>query len=102
MFFVEDPRWRDALVAGGGSDGVAALQAEISRVKEDMKKKADSITYDSKTRKVQLKSGDDLIGSTITVPSDDYADQIPAGDGEEWSDMDESGTKDNGEEWSDM
>lgn len=33
MFFVEDPRWRDALVAGGGSDGVAALQAEIGRVK---------------------------------------------------------------------
>ena len=102
MFFVEDPRWRDALVAGGGSDGVAALQAEISRVKEDMKKKADGITYDSKTRKVQLKSGDNLIGTTITVPSDDYADQISAGDGEEWSDMDTSGSTDEGEEWSDM
>ena len=43
MFFVEDPRWRDALVAGGGSDGVAALQAEIGRVKEDMKKKLNHI-----------------------------------------------------------
>lgn len=28
MFFVEDPRWRDALVAGGGSDGVAAAHYE--------------------------------------------------------------------------
>lgn len=102
MFFVEDPRWRDALVAGGGSDGVAALQAEIGRVKEDLKKKADGIAYDSKTRKVQLKSGDDLIGTTITVPSDDYADQISSGGSEEWSDMDASGSTDEGEKWSDM
>lgn len=68
MFFVEDPRWRDALVA----DGVATLQAEIGRVKEDMKKKADGITYDDKTRKVQLKSGDTMLGDAITVPSDNY------------------------------
>lgn len=102
MFFVEDPRWRDALVAGGGSDGVAALQAEIGRVKEDLKKKADGIAYDSKTRKVQLKSGDELIGATITVPSDDYADQIPSDGSEEWSDMDTSGSTGDGEKWSDM
>lgn len=102
MFFVEDPRWRDALVAGGGSDGVAALQAEIGRVKEDMKKKADGITYDDKTRKVQLKSGDTLIGAAITVPSDNYADQISSGGSEEWSGMDTSGSTGDGEKWSDM
>lgn len=69
MFFVEDPRWRDALVAGGGSDGVAALQAEIGRVKEDLKKMADQMSSGGS----EEWSGMDTSGST--------------GNGEKWSDM---------------
>lgn len=36
--------------------------------------KADGISYNDQTRKVQLKNGNTAIGSQITVPSDDIAD----------------------------
>ena len=57
------------------------------------KEKADNLTYDKETRKLQLTADGERIGNDVTVPDDDYS----GGSGDdEWEDMEDKGG------WGDM
>lgn len=56
------------------------------------KEKADNLTYDKETRKLQLTADGEVIGNDVTVPADDFSSSSD----DEWGDMEEDGG------WGDM
>ena len=62
------------------------LDKLAEQVENLQNEKADSITYDSENRKLQLTANGYNIGQTVTVPADDYAGG--SSDGADWGKMD--------------
>ena len=49
------------------------ISGEFEKIAEDIAKKADGMTYDEDTRKLQLKSGEKDVSDPVIIPSDDYS-----------------------------
>lgn len=63
------------------------LSKLAEKVENLSKEKADSLTYDSEQRKLQLTANGFDIGKAVTVPSDDYSGG-GGGEGTDWGKMD--------------
>ena len=83
-------------------------QSQLDRIEEKIAKlsreKADGLTYDSESRRLQMTAEDEPIGDAVVVPDDGYADDIKDAVAAAWSDMAEVSRVAvmNREEWSDM
>lgn len=84
------------------SEDLNQLDRLAAQVKELELNKADGISYDNKTRILQLTSGNAMIGNKVSVPSDSYADEIAKKVEDEWSDMTELGNESSAEDWEPM
>lgn len=71
---------------------------DISAVQADVKKRANSLTYDEKYRKLQLLADDEKIGDEVTVPGDNYGSETD----DEWTDMTTPGEGEGDTYWEDM
>lgn len=65
--------------------------------REDIKSKADGLSYNEDERELQLTSGGEKIGNMVKVPGDDYA----GGGADEWDDIDD-GTIPDESDWGNM
>lgn len=75
-----------------------SMEEDMAEISEDISKKADNISYNEDTRELQLRSGDENIGNTVKVPSDDYKSP-DSEDGGSWSGMTDDDESGNSEEW---
>lgn len=78
---------------------IEQLDEKVSQLQKD---KADGLTYDKETRKLQLLSGDVTVGNEVTVPADDYSGAGGIGGGGSWGDMDAPDATEDSETWEDM
>lgn len=74
----------DEFLSDDDKSKIDLLDEKIAQLQRD---KADGLSYDKETRKLQLTADGIAIGEDVTVPSDDYS----SGFGEEWEDMEEAG-----------
>ena len=74
----------DEFLSDDDKSKIDLLDEKIAQLQRD---KADGLSYDKETRKLQLTADGFAIGEDVTVPSDDYS----SGSGEEWEDMEEAG-----------
>lgn len=74
----------DEFLSDDDKSKIDLLDEKIAQLQRD---KADGLSYDKETRKLQLTADGIAIGEDVTVPSDDYS----SGSGEEWEDMEEAG-----------
>lgn len=74
----------DEFLSDDDKSKIDLLDEKIAQLQRD---KADGLSYDKETRKLQLTADGIAIGEDVTVPSDDYS----SGFGEEWEDMEETG-----------
>jgi len=82
--------------------GLTGVDEDITKISEDIAKKADGLIYDAETRALQLKSGDAVIGDAVTVPSDEYSEDIADEVEDTWSDMTDADETDGNEAWEPM
>ncbi len=74
----------DEFLSDDDKSKIDLMDEKIAQLQRD---KADGLSYDKETRKLQLTAAGIAIGEDVTVPSDDYS----SGFGEEWEDMEEAG-----------
>lgn len=74
----------DEFLSDDDKSKIDLLDEKIAQLQRD---KADGLSYDKETRKLQLTADGIAIGEDVTVPSDDYSSDF----GEEWEDMEETG-----------
>lgn len=74
----------DEFLSDDDKSKIDLMDEKIAQLQRD---KADGLSYDKETRKLQLTADGIAIGEDVTVPSDDYS----SGFGEEWEDMEEAG-----------
>lgn len=79
----------DESLSDGDKSKIDLMDEQIVQLQRD---KADGLSYDKETRKLQLTSDGIMIGNNVTVPSDDFSSSSD----DEWGDMEEDGG------WSDM
>ena len=73
-------------------DKLVDVDEGVAHMTEELAKKADNLTYDEETRKLQLISGEEKLplGDAVTVPSDTYANEIAERVEDTWSEMTET------------
>lgn len=59
-----------------GDNNLTALYRLEKSLADKFDNKADGLSYDAKSRRLSLKSGESEIGEAVIVPSDDYTDDI--------------------------
>ena len=74
----------DEFLSDDDKSKIDLMDEKIAQLQRD---KADGLSYDKETRKLQLTADGIAIGEDVTVPSDDYSSYS----GEEWEDMEEAG-----------
>lgn len=79
----------DEFLSDGDKSKIDLMDEKIAQLQRD---KADGLSYDKETRKLQLTSDGIMIGNHVTVPSDDFSSSSD----DEWGDMEEDGG------WGDM
>lgn len=52
------------------------INEDITKINEGLVNKADNLTYDDESRRLQLTSGENTVGEPVTIPPDDYANEI--------------------------
>lgn len=104
VLFIQDSKCIDGMICDNQLTALYQLQKQVTdkttELQGELEKKADGLSYDKDTRDLRLKSGDDVIGDPVRVPSDEYADKIAENVEDTWSDM-EDGDEDAGE-WEPM
>lgn len=79
-----------------------SVNEDIAKVNEELVNKADNLTYNDKNRRLQLVSGEDAIGESIVIPSDDYANNIIDDIKDIWNNMEDADGNDGNSEWEEM
>lgn len=74
----------DEFLSDDDKSKIDLLDEKIAQLQRN---KADGLSYDKETRKLQLTADGIVIGEDVTVPSDDYSSYS----GEEWEDMEATG-----------
>lgn len=94
VLFIQDSKCVDGMFCDSQITALYQLQKQMtdktSELQDELSKKADGLSYDEDSRNLQLKSGEDLIGNQVRVPSDSYAEEISDKVDDTWSDMEDS------------
>lgn len=67
-----------------------SIANDMEAINERVSTKADNLSYDKEKCTLQLKSGNATIGEAVTVPSEEYSEDIAKEVEDTWSDMTDS------------
>ena len=106
MLYVQDSKNIDDYLSDQQITAIYQLQKGIDenaeKIDSGLSGKADNISYDDETRKLQRVSNGEAIGDAVTVPSDKYAEDIEDKVEDSWSSMTDPDDGDMEEEWEPM
>lgn len=106
MLQIQDSKNMDDYFCDHQITAIYQLQKSIDentkKIDTGLSGKADGISYDDETRKLQLTANGEAVGDAVVVPSDSYAEDIESEVEDSWSPMTEPDDVSSAEAWEPM
>lgn len=106
MLYIQDSKNMDDYLSDHQITAIYQLQKGIDdnseKIDIGLSGKADNISYDEETRKLQLTANGEVLGDAVVVPSDNYAEEIGNEVEDSWSSMTEPDDGGSDDSWEPM